>query len=112
MTRHSRRWRIAAGAFALINVLGFFWAVAQREPMHAALHFGLLAAFGVFTAVRRSSLSGSDKSQVEPQAAQHLDHLQRALDGIALDVERIGESQRYAMKVLEERARASAQEKS
>jgi hypothetical protein len=110
MNRYSRRWRIGAGVFALVNVLGFFWAISQRETMHAAVHFGLLCAMGVFTAAQRSFGSRPYEPQTDRQAEQHLDHLQHALDGIALDVERIGESQRYAMKILEERARASATE--
>ncbi len=41
-------------------------------------------------------------------ADERLEHLQQSLDAIALDVERIGEAQRYAMKVVAERTPASA----
>ena len=96
-------WRAAAVLFTLINVIGLIYAVVLGETMHAVTHASLLAAGFVFWQVR--SIWRRDLVETAPpqQIDSHLDHLQQTVDAIAIEVERIGEGQRFAQKVLEEK---------
>ena len=94
-------WRIALTVSVIVNVFGGIWGLASREMLHAAGHAVLLAG----TLVLWQAIFGRRDDDVEaptPQLDLHLDHLQQSVDAIALEVERIGEAQRFATKVLEE----------
>ena len=105
MTTISRKWRIAAALYVFINAGGAIFAVAQGEGMHAAVHIALLlVGFGGWFAWRAAGRAEPENLIGDEKSNQHLDHLQESLDTIALEVERIGESQRYARKILEQRA--------
>lgn len=74
--------------------------------MHAGVHFALLAAtFGIW------GVTPGRKREAEAIAAPgpdaQLEHLQQSLDTIALEVERIGEAQRFMNKVVKEREQHS-----
>ena len=111
--RRSRRWFIIASVFTLINVLGAPLALVAREGMHLMLHI-VLAAVGAFfmwhfADARRADVApvgtadGGDAGRAERQMAE----LQQSVDAIAVEVERIGESQRYAARLASERAAAA-----
>ncbi len=103
MTRRAKVWRVVAAVFTVINVGGAVVAILGGEPLHAALHVALIAAtYGTWRLLSRRQQS--DLPDGHP-VDERLEHLQQSLDAIALDVERIGEAQRYAMKVVAERAR-------
>jgi hypothetical protein len=111
MAQPSMLWRAVGGIFVLINVAGAIYALVRGEPMHAASHVAVLlvgvGAYRLWTGARASHEPDSTDQVV---AGQRLDHLQESLDVIAVEVERIGESQRYARKILEERAGKAAKE--
>lgn len=94
-------WRVALTISVIVNVFGGIWALVTREMMHAAGHAVLLAAT---LAVWQGIFARGDDEVVAaaPQLDLHLDHLQQSVDAIALEVERIGEAQRFATKVLQE----------
>ena len=101
--RASKLWKAAAVICTLINVGGALYAAVRGEWMHAAVHDGILGA-GLFAwqVVRF-------RDNVEPAAQTQtgdtrLDSLQESIDSIALNVERIGEDQRFQEKLLKERA--------
>ena len=105
MTRRYRIWRLIVALFSVLNVGGAVFALMSGEPLHAAVHVALLiVTYVVWTLMDRSR--GLDLPQGQP-VDERLEHLQQSLDAIAIDVERIGEAQRYATKVLAERARES-----
>lgn len=105
MTTIPRIWRIAAAIYVFINVGGAIFAVAQGEGMHAGVHVALLlVGIGGWFAWRAARGGEPQNLIADEKSSQHLDHLQESLDTIALNVERIGESQRYARKILEQRA--------
>jgi hypothetical protein len=108
MTRRSRVWRVVAALFTVVNVGGAGVAVLAGEPLHAAVHVGLLAA--MYLAWRLVSRARRLDLPYAQPVDERLEHLQQSLDAIALDVERIGEAQRYAIKVVAERARSSPSE--
>jgi hypothetical protein len=73
------------------------------EWMHGFAHVAALAAGFMgwqFFAYRDEDLS--PVSELPPET--RLDSLQNAVDSIALNVERIGEAQRYQEKLVKERA--------
>ena len=101
MDKTSKLWRGAAVAFTVINVAGAIYAAAVGEGMHAMVHVGILVAGFVAWQV----IPG--KQPAEPVQAQmdemRLDSLQESVDSIALNVERMGEAQRFHEKILKER---------
>jgi len=106
MTRRSKLWLTAATLFTLINILGVGFAAAAGEGPHAATHvaLSLVGAFFMWRIERRARephMSGA------PLATERLDQLQQSVDAVAIEVERIGESQRFAVKLAAERAQAS-----
>lgn len=104
MTRRSRIWLTVATVFTLVNLGGGVIAARSAEGVHAGVHV-VLAVVGVWwmwrivTRARVSSEAGTDA--LRPDHA--LDQLQQSVDAIALEVERIGEAQRYTAKVVAER---------
>ena len=96
-------WRAVAAIFVLANIGGGIYAVATGETMHAITHAVLLAAGFLFWQIREARQGDGAEAVTSPQIDSHLDHLQQSVDAIALEVERIGEGQRFAQKVLEEK---------
>ena len=99
-------WRAAAVVYFAINVGGAAWAASYREGMHAALHVVLLLV-GVAGVMwwRSRPDRAADEPDLLPEA-QRLEHLQQSVDAIALEVERIGEAQRFTAKLQAERTKS------
>jgi hypothetical protein len=104
LTRRAKVWRVIAGLFTVINVGGAGVAVLSGEPLHAAVHVGLVVA--TYLVWRRLARAQEPDLDVHP-AYERLDHLQESLDAIAFEVERVSEAQRYLVKIAAERARSS-----
>ena len=100
MARRSGILRSALAIFTIVNIGGAVWAVVNGEMTHAIVH-GMLI---VGTFVVWQGLS-TRPQQVEtassPELDSHLDHLQKSVDAIALEVERIGEGQRFVTKIIQ-----------
>src|ERR1700680_1693919 len=101
MTRTSMLWRVAAALFILINAAGAVYALAMGEPMHAGVHVALLV-------VGFAGWRGGQWRRRRGQAAAQLpdvrlDYLQQSVEAVALEVERIGEAQRYSDKLRAEK---------
>jgi hypothetical protein len=101
MTRPSKLWRVAAVLFVLINVAGAGYAVAVGEPAHATAHVVLL--IGIYL----GWLIGPWRHRQDLPRAQvpdaRLDYLQQSVDAVALEVERLGEAQRFSDKLRADR---------
>ena len=98
MNRRSKLWRVIGVLFTLINVVGGGYAAVLGEWPHAAVHLALLLVgaavmWRLSPQVREQSLPGV------PRSDERLDHLQQSVDAIALEVERMGEAQRYIAKL-------------
>jgi hypothetical protein len=111
----SRRWGIwMAGAvlFTIANVGGGIWAADRAEPMHASLHgvltlAGLLVmAWLVRSRVPQASLSGVETGTAarSGEISDRLSQLEHSVDAVAIEVERIGEGQRFMTRVLTQNA--------
>jgi hypothetical protein len=109
MTRTSMLWRVAAALFILVNVAGAGYAVAMGEPLHAGVHVALLVAAYVGW---RSGPWARRRGQAPAQLPDaRLDYLQQSVDAVALEVERIGEAQRFSDKLRSEKAETSPPKK-
>ena len=103
MARRARFWGAAAAIFSVINVGGGIFAVVSGEMMHGAAHAILLV--GTFIVWRTmTDAPPVDEVASVPQLDLHLDHLQQSVDSIALEVERIGEAQRFVTKIVRKEA--------
>jgi hypothetical protein len=104
MTRRSKLLRWAAGLYAFINLGGLIYAAAADEEMHAMLHLFLLliglAAFVGWKLARRAPRE--DRPQAQLSDAR-IEYLQQSVDAMALELERLGEAQRFNDKLRAER---------
>lgn len=102
MKWHERIWPLIAGLFTMANVGGAGYAIALREPSHAATHAAAALAGCIvwwFVSRRpRAELSEAGST------TQRLELLQQSVDSIALEVERISEAQRFSVRLAAERA--------
>lgn len=112
MIWRSRIWTAVAAIFALANVGGAVMAALQSEGIHAGVHvlLSLVGAYFVWRfAPRRSEVGAKPDIEQHPGAAQvqpppeltnRLTHLEQAVDAVAIEVERIGEGQRFITRSL------------
>ena len=97
MIGRSRMWQAVVGLFIVINVAGAAFAIAMGEPMHALAHAVLLLIgyVGWLVAPWRRR-----KDRPPAQLAdERIEYLQQSVDAVALEVERLGESQRFNEKL-------------
>ena len=103
MLRKDGVWMTAASLFTLGNAAGIGWAIAMQESTHAASHATLMMAgiiwiWWLVTRTERKNLVSM------PLGDDRLERLQQSMDAIALEVERIGEAQRFSAKLQGEKA--------
>ena len=104
-----RAWIVVASLLSLVN-LGAVWFAAQPgEPWHATAHalLALLFGLGAQRLVSRRNptddMSAVTRQELERRLASESTQVARAVDAIAVEVERIGEGQRFLTKLLTER---------
>jgi hypothetical protein len=104
MARRRNWWRIAGVTFAVVNAAGAAFAFAGGEMMHGSVHLALLlGTFGVWQVVSPRAPQGGEQASV-PRLDSEIETLQHSVDAIALEVERIGEGQRFINKLQQEQA--------
>lgn len=104
MTRRSRLWLYGSLLFALLNAGGAVAAVATGgEPAHVAGHV-VLVLLGLYVARRVAPRGGREDTAEAPAFDERLDRLQQSLDAIAVEVERVGEGQRFVTKLGQQAA--------
>lgn len=101
MIRRSRVWQVVAAVFVFVNVAGIVWGAVMGDGVHAAAHVGILLAGYV---VWRMPWGRQPAVPSElPVDERRIEYLQQSVDAIALEVERIGEKQRFSDKLRVER---------
>ena len=108
MSRLSVVWLVLAVLFTLVNVAGMFMPAVWQDPMHGGLHVALaiVGAYVVWRLERRRRmLRGPQEDAVEHRRAPseltgRLAQLEQSVDAVAIEVERIGEGQRFVTRVL------------
>lgn len=103
MIRRIAMWRVAAALFTVINLAGVGYAVAVGEAPHASLHV-VLSLLGAYALWRMAPIAEWRGAPADLPADDRLDHLQQSVDAVAIEVERIGEAQRFSTKLQAERA--------
>jgi hypothetical protein len=96
-----RAWIPIAWGLSVLNVASIWFAAAPGEPWHATVHGALAVLFGVGAErlmARRRTPRGGDFRVGE----ERMQHLESAIDAIAVELERIGEGQRFVTKLLAE----------
>lgn len=104
MTRRNKLWRAAAAVFTFINVAGAGWALAMGESTHAMVHVALLLA-GYVAWLLTAPLRREDVTPAQQLDEGRIEYLQQSVDAIALEVERIGEKQRFSDKLRVEQGK-------
>ena len=102
MSRRSGIWTTAAVVFTVVNLIGLGMAVAMQEQTHSGIHavLSLVGAIAVWRLLnRRPRVDHTGTMSEEPR----LEALQQSVDAVALEVERIGEAQRFSAKLQAER---------
>lgn len=103
MTRRMQGWLVTAVLFTLVNAVAAGFAAAESEAMHAGAH--VVAMFlGTYAVWRLATrLVRQDGPALVP-TDQRLEQLQQSVDVVAIEVERLGEAQRFNAKLDAERA--------
>ena len=101
MTRRTKLWFIVATVFTVVNVLGAIQALWRVEPVHTTTHVAL-ASLGAYAMLRLRRGRPFTARTAAPD--DKIAELQRSVDAIALEVERIGESQRFISKLASQHA--------
>ena len=99
-----RAWIPIAWLLSLGNVVSVWFAAAPGEPWHATIHAVLAVVFGVGgerLMARRRAPRGVELTSGD----ERMNRLENAIDAIAVELERIGEGQRYVTKLLAESGR-------
>jgi len=99
---------VLAVLFTLLNVAGGVYAGAMGEVRHAGLHLVLSLAGGwlawVLAARRRAGAPQlAAAGDASPELSSRLTSLEQSLDAIAVEVERVGEGQRFMTRLFTER---------
>jgi hypothetical protein len=120
MIWRSRIWTVVAAIFTAANVAGAVMAAMQGEVIHTGVHalLSLIGAYFVWRLAPRRSESdaelevehrpGTTASPTPPELTNRLTHIEHALDAVAIEVERIGEGQRFITRSFVDRERGPA----
>lgn len=105
MTRRSTIWRVVAALFTAVNLGGAAYAAYQGEVLHTGAHVALLV-LGAYVLWRLSPRRDTPELASELPIGDRMEQLQQSVDAVAIEVERIGEAQRFSAKLQAERADA------
>jgi hypothetical protein len=97
-----RAWIPIAWLLSLVNLVSVWFAARPAEPWHASLHALLAVLLGLGAQrlmARQRALLRNDPVLGDDRVKR----LQHAIDAIAVEVERVGEGQRFVTKLLAER---------
>jgi hypothetical protein len=90
-----------AAVFTVVNLVGLGMAMAAQEQMHSGIHVAL-SVLGAAAMWWLSGRRASTESPYDAVGGTRLEQLQQSVDAIALEVERIGEAQRFNAKLQAE----------
>jgi len=110
MTRRSTVWLVVAVLFTGVNLAGGVYAAMLGELLHAGIHIGLLlpGAYLVWRLApgrdgrRLWRRRGAAPPALPPELTDRLTYLEQSVDAVAIEVERIGEGQRFITRSFTE----------
>jgi hypothetical protein len=103
MTRRSKVWLVAAVLFTVVNFAAGVLAAVQGEFLHASVHAGLLLV-GVYYTRRIWRQGWSTIPDLSTELTDRLTHLEQSVGAVAIEVERIGEGQRFITRLFTDTA--------
>ena len=103
MTRRSKIWRVVAALFTVGNLLGAGFAAVASEALHMGAHVALMFFGACLVWWLTPRADHRDSSSTLP-VEERMEQLQQSVDAVAIEVERIGEAQRFNTKLQAERA--------
>lgn len=105
MTRRSTIWMAGAAVYAVVNFGGAVFAIVAGEPVHAGVHV-LLLLVGVAVwsrfGPRRREVSEAPAG-ASGELTGRFRNLEHSIDAVAIEVDRISESQRAMTDLLVDR---------
>ena len=101
MGRRIGLWQVLAAVFTVVNLVGLGMAMAAGEQMHSGIHVAL-SVLGAYATWRLSGRRAAVDPIHDAMGNPRLEQLQQSVDAIALEVERIGEAQRFNAKLQAE----------
>jgi hypothetical protein len=101
MTRRSKVWLVVAVLFAVVNFAGGVMAAAQGELLHAGVHAALMFV-GAYYVRRIWRRERPAIPAITGELTDRLTHLEQSIDAVAVEVERIGEGQRFMTRFFTE----------
>ncbi|MGI8402862.1 MAG: hypothetical protein ACR2NS_14850 [Gemmatimonadaceae bacterium] len=101
MTRRSNVGLVVAGLFIVVNFAGAVYSVARGELLHTGIHAGLLL-LGAYYVRRIWRREGSVIPAPPHELTDRLTHLEQSVDAVAIELERIGEGQRFMTRLFTE----------
>ena len=112
MTLRAKFWWTVAAVSGIVNGGGAVFALRNGEWLHGGAHAALLALTLFLVDRFRPRAVSTDYEYVEPPATLgdvRMEQLQQSVDAIAVEVERIGEAQRYNAKVQAKQGEGSGE---
>jgi hypothetical protein len=107
MTRRSMVWWVVAALFLFVNLGGAVIAAAQGELLHAGIHAGLLllgaSLMWQLAPKRHGRRIWHRGPSLSRELADRLTQLEQSVDAVAIEVERIGEGQRFITRLFTEK---------
>ena len=106
MSRRTKGLAVAAAIFAVVNVGGAIFAAWQDEFQHAGVHvaLALLSVYGTMLLSRRREVALESAPVSREAVDDRLSSLERSIDVVAIEVERVGEGQRFMTELLSKKA--------
>jgi len=97
-----RAWIPVAWLLSLGNLVSVWFAARPAEAWHATIHALLAVLFGV--GAQRLMARQRTPSRAQPAIGDDRERrLEQAIDAIAVELERVGEGQRFVTKLLADR---------
>ena len=116
MNRRSRIWLVVAALFSVGNLAGAIAAAANGEMLHSGVHVALLllGAYFVWRLAPGSAARGIwyPEGAMVPDPSRELTNrltnLEQSVEAVAIEVERIGEGQRFMTRLFTENSTPQA----
>lgn len=99
-------WSLVLMLLSAGNLVSVWFAARPGEAWHATIHAALALGFGLW-AHHRLRPAQRGEPALAAAADERFDRIERAIESVAIEVERIGEMERFASKILADRAAAS-----
>lgn len=102
-------WSLLLVLLSAGNLVSVWFAARPGEAWHATIHAALALGFGLWAHHRLRPARRGDPA-LAAVADERLDRIERAIESVAIEVERIGEMERFSARILAERAAESERE--